>query len=178
MKVLKPILIIVVVIIGAVLISALFISKDFSHEESMTINASVTEVWNQTNTLEKMDTWSPWTSMDPDIVQDFTGVSGTVGSKNCWDSQHEDVGAGCQTITKIGAPYLLETHLDFTRPQESEGDAYLKLIEAEGGTTITWGIQSEFDYPFNFFLLFTSAEAMMGPSFQEGLGNLKAIVEG
>lgn len=177
MKVLKPILIIVVVVIGAVLISALFISKDFSHEESLTINAPVMEVWNHTNTLEKMDEWSPWTSQDPDIKLDFTGEAGTVGSKNCWDSQNENVGAGCQTITKVSAPYALETHLDFTRPQESQGDAYVRLAETDGGTTVTWGIESEFDYPFNFFLLFMSAEEMMGPDFQKGLGKLKDMVE-
>jgi len=176
MKVLKVLLIILVVIIALPLLIALGVDKDFSHEESLTINAPILQVWEKTNTLQKMDDWSPWTSMDPEIVQDFTGTAGTVGSKNCWDSQHPEVGAGCQTITKVSAPYLMETHLDFTRPQESEGDAYVKLEEVDGGTQVTWGIKSEFPYPMNILNLFMDAETAMGPSFQEGLGKLNDLV--
>lgn len=177
MKALKIIIILVVVLIGGVLISALFVDKDFSHEESVTVNAPVMEVWNSTNTLKKMDAWSPWTKKDPEIKQTFDGQAGSVGAKNCWDSQHEEVGAGCQTITKVEAPYLLESHLDFTRPYESEGDTYLKLEEVDGGTKVTWGMKSEMAYPMNIMNLFMSAEEAMGASFQEGLNSLKDIAE-
>ncbi len=178
MKALKIIGIILLILIGLPLIIALFVNKDFSHEESLTINAPVDEVWSSTNTLQKMDAWSPWTGRDPEIKQDYTGNEGTVGSKNCWDSQHPEVGAGCQTITKVGAPYLLETHLDFTRPYESQGDAYVKLEEDGNGTKVTWGIKSEFPYPMNLMNLMMDAEAAMGPDFQKGLNSLKTIVEG
>ncbi len=177
MKALKIIGIILVVLIGGVLVTALFVDKDFSHEESLTINAPIMEVWNETNTLKKMDAWSPWTKMDPNIDQSFTGEPGAVGSKNCWDSSNEDVGAGCQTITKVSAPNLLETRLDFTRPQESTGDAYVKLEEQGNSTTVTWGIKSEFPYPMNILNLKMSAEEALGPSFKEGLESLKSIVE-
>lgn len=177
MKALKVIGIILVVIIGGVLITALFVSKDFSHEESLSINAPINEVWESTNTLRKMDAWSPWTKLDPDIEQSFSGEPGAVNSKNCWDSQNENVGAGCQTITKVEAPHLLESKLEFTRPMESTGEAYLKLEETPGGTEVTWGIKSEMAYPMNILNLIMSAEESMGPSFVEGLESLKAIVE-
>jgi hypothetical protein len=177
MKALKIILIILVILIGIPLVIALFVDKDFSHEESLVINAPVTQVWNETNTLKKMDAWSPWTKKDPELEQTFEGAPGTVGAKNCWDSQHPEVGAGCQTITKVGAPYLLETRLDFSRPQESTGMAIIKLEESGSGTKVTWRMESEFDYPMNLINLFMTAEEAMGPSFQEGLGMLKDIVE-
>ena len=69
MKAVKIILIILVVLVGLPLIIALFVDKDFSHEESIVINAPINEVWNETNTLKKMDAWSPWTKMDDDIQQ-------------------------------------------------------------------------------------------------------------
>lgn len=177
MKALKIIGIILLIIIGLPLVIALFVDKDFSHEEKVSIDAPILKVWNQTNTLKQMDNWSPWTKKDPDITQSFTGAEGSVGAKNCWDSQHPEVGAGCQTITKVDAPYLLETHLDFTRPQESQGDAYVKLEESNGATVVTWGIKSEFDYPWNILNLLMSAEDAMGPSFKEGLGKLKELSE-
>lgn len=177
MKAVKIIIIVLVVLVGLPLIIALFVDKDFSHEESIVINAPINEVWNETNTLKKMDAWSPWTKMDDNIKQTFEGTAGTAGAKNCWDSQHPDVGAGCQTITKVEAPYLMESRLDFTRPNEATGKAILSLEEAEGGTKVTWRMESEFDYPANLINLMTSAEEAMGPMFKEGLGTLKVLAE-
>lgn len=177
MKALKIIGLILLIIIGLPLVIALFVSNDFSYEDQVSINAPIQKVWDQTNTLQKMDNWSPWGKKDPDLNQSFTGADGSVGSQNCWDSQHPEVGAGCQTITKVNAPYLLETRLDFTRPQESQGDGYVKLEESNGTTIVTWGIKSEFDYPMNILNLLMSAEDAMGPSFKEGLGKLKELSE-
>ncbi len=177
MKALKIIGIILAVIIGLPLIIALFVSNDFSYEQSITINAPIEQVWASTNSLEKMDEWSPWTAKDPDLEQSFTGTSGAVGSENCWDSQHPEVGAGCQTITKVEAPTLLESHLSFSRPNESEGDAYVKLAEKNGATEVTWGMVSELPYPFNLINLVMDAEAAMSGEFNKGLNRLKEIAE-
>lgn len=177
MKALKTVVIAVVVLIGGLLIAALFISKDFSYEKTVHIKAPVLQVWNHTNSLENMNAWSPWASIDPDMKQEYKGASGEVGSENCWDSQNENVGAGCQTITKVAAPYTLETHLHFTRPFESHGDAYVKLSESAGGTEVTWGMKSEMAYPMNLMKLFMSAEDAMSEDFTKGLNKLKSLSE-
>ncbi|WP_421750858.1 SRPBCC family protein [Croceimicrobium sp.] len=177
MKALKSVIIGVVVLIGALLLAALFVSKDFSYEQSVHIDAPVLQVWNHTNSLESMNDWSPWASIDPDMKQEYKGASGTVGSENCWDSENENVGAGCQTITKVAAPYTLETHLHFTRPFDSHGDAYVKLSESAGGTKVIWGMKSEMAYPMNIMNLFMSAEDAMSADFSKGLKKLKNLSE-
>lgn len=177
MKALKIIGLILLVLIGLPLLIATMVSKDFSYEQSITINAPVEQVWASTNSLEKMDLWSPWTARDPQLLQTFVGAEGSVGAKNCWDSQHPEVGAGCQTITKVEAPYLLESKLEFTRPNEATGDSYLKLKAVAGGTEITWGMISELPYPFNIINLWMPAEKAMKADFTAGLEKLKELAE-
>lgn len=177
MKALKVVGIILLVLIGLPLVLALFVSNDFSYEQSILINAPVEEVWANTNTLKKMDAWSPWTAKDPELSQTFEGSPGAVGEKNCWDSQSEAVGAGCQTITKVEAPYLLASHLDFSRPNEAEGEAYIRLKATENGTEVSWAMESSLPYPINLLNLIMPAEKAMGPDFTAGLNKLKSIVE-
>ncbi|MDA3905230.1 MAG: SRPBCC family protein [Bacteroidales bacterium] len=177
MKVLKYLGISLLGIIVVVLIVALFVPKDVVYEKSIRIDAPIEAVWENTNSLADMDKWSPWNEKDPEMQKGSSGVDGTIGAEQTWESDKKDVGKGKQTITNIVAPYLLETKLVFYTPYESEAKGYVKL-EVEGdGTKATWGFQSEMPYPFNISSLFMNMEDMMSDDFNKGLSKLKEICE-
>jgi len=164
-------------IIVLVLVVALFVSKDMVYEKSISIDAPIETVWENTNSLADMDKWNPWDEKDPTMVKGFSGVDGTIGAMQSWDSEVKEVGKGQQTIARIEAPSLFETELVFYTPYESEAIGYVKL-EVEGeGTKATWGFQSEMPYPFNVMALFTDMEDMMGEDWNKGLTKLKNISE-
>jgi hypothetical protein len=159
------------------LIAALFISKEVNYEKSIVINAPIEVVWEQVNSLEDLDKWSPWNDYDPNMKKEMTGTDGTIGAMESWESQVDQVGKGSQTITKIEAPNLFETNLKFYTPYESEAKAYIQLNEENSGTKVTWGFNSEMPYPMNMMKLFMNFEEAMDKDWNNGLAKLKSICE-
>ena len=155
---------------------ALFVSKDFNFESSVTINAPIDSVWMHTNNLVGLDSWSPWKEMDPTMKTDAGGVDGEVDAWQFWDSKNKDVGSGKQTIINIEAPHLFETYLEFYTPYNSEANGYVKLSTENDMTVASWGFKSIMPYPFNLMKLMYSEEDMKEP-FDKGLNKLKALSE-
>ena len=127
MKVLKGILVALVILIAIPLIAAIFVSKDLNYEKSIEIEAPIDHVWEQVNSLQDMDKWSPWNEYDPNMKKEWTGAEGAVGSSQSWESENENVGVGSQTIAKVEAPNLLETDLKFMVPFESAAKAFCEI---------------------------------------------------
>ena len=177
MRLIKPILIVVAVIVALPLVIALFVSGDFNYEKSITINAPVETVWTYTSSLEGLDKWNPWDEKDPNMKKTREGTDGQVGASQSWESDKDEVGAGKQTIAKIEAPNYFETDIKFLTPYESEAKGYVSLKKVEEGTEATWGFKSEMPYPFRIMKLFFDAEKQMGPEFEKGLNNLKSLAE-
>lgn len=175
MKALKIIGIVIVSIIAILLIAALFIPKDFAYEKSITINAPVDSVWNNTNSLSALDKWSPWNDHDPVMKKEITGIDGTVGAKQSWIS--DIAGSGSQTIVKITKPSYFETKLIFTDPYESKGIGFVKLVPEGEGTKVTWGMTGSMPYPFNFLNIFMDMEKNLGKDWDNGLSKLKELSE-
>ena len=53
--------------------------------------------------------------------------------------------------------------------------ASLDLEETSDGTKVTWGFDSQFGGFFKYFGLFM--DGMLGPTYEEGLTNLKQVAE-
>jgi len=177
MKTLKKIAVILLVILAIPLVIAIFISKDANYEKSIIINAPVETVWKNIATFDAQGKWSPWNEYDPAMKKSMTGVDGTIGAMQSWESDHEKVGKGSQTITNIVPLERVETDLLFLVPYESEAKGFIS-IKAEGnGTKVTWGFESEMPYPFNLMKLFMNLEEMMEEDWSYGLNKLKMLCE-
>jgi hypothetical protein len=177
MKILKYIGIALLVLIGIPLIAALFVSKDFNYEKSISINAPIDSVWVYTSSLNGLDKWSPWNDYDPKMKKTMTGTDGQVGAMSAWESDVDEVGKGSQTIKNIQQPNLFETTLKFYVPYESEAAAYVKLEPEGEGTKATWGFKSQMPYPMNFTMVVMDMGAMMDKDFTSGLSKLKVLCE-
>ena len=175
MKALKNIAIGLGLLVVLLLIVALFVPKNFSYEKSVTINAPVDSVWNNVNSLSALDKWSPWTDHDPQMKKELSGMDGTVGARQSWESNI--VGSGSQTIAAIEKPSLLETQLNFYKPYKSQGKAYVRLMAEGSGTKATWGMTGHMPYPMNLMHVFMNMDKMMGKDWDNGLSKLKKLSE-
>lgn len=143
-------------------------------ERSTTIDAPMDFVNEHINSLADMNEWSPWVDKDPEMTSSIEGEDGTVGAIYKW-SGNDDVGTGSQAITEIGEG-MIKTHLVFEGM--GEADATVKLEEADGKTTATWHYDQDVTFPGTIFMMFMDMEEMLGPDYQKGMDNLKALVEG
>jgi len=176
-KVLKIISFALLFIVIFSLVVALFVSNEMNYEKSITINAPIDSVWENINSLADLDKWSPWNDYDPNMKKEMFGTDGTIGAKQSWDSNNENVGKGSQTISKINAPTLFETDLKFYEPFESEANAYIRLVDEGSSTKVTWGFESEMNYPFNLMKLFMNMEEAMDKDWNNGLSKLRQLSE-
>lgn len=177
MKIIKYLAITFAAILILILVIALFVPNEMVYEKSININAPIETVWENTNSLSAMDKWSPWNAKDPEMVKEYAGVDGTVGSSQSWDSPVDEVGKGTQTVTKIEAPTLFETELAFVRPFESVAMGYVYLKVEANTTKATWGFKSEMPYPVNISILFMDLEKDMGDDWRKALNALKTMSE-
>lgn len=171
------ILYVILGIILLVLIAGLIISKDANYEKSIVIAADREKVWQFVYKLSEMDKWSPWSTKDPNMKSTLTGIDGTVGAKQSWESKMKNVGEGSQTISKLVKPSLVETKLEFIKPFKSKADAYINLSQEGNNTRVTWGFKSKMPYPMNLMKLFMNFEKAMDKDFGQGLNKLKELCE-
>lgn len=154
----------------------LFLPAQTHLEREIVIDAPASTIFDLVNGFERAGEWSPWMQIDPATVYTVTGPAQGVGAKQAWQSDHPDVGVGSQEITASIANERVETYLDFG-PQ-GDATAYFQLKpEDGGGTHVTWGFDTEFGMNIigRYFGLFF--ESMLGPSYEEGLANLKTLAE-
>ena len=177
MQVIKILAGIILGIIAIWLIAAAFIDGTFKFEKSVSINATPDQVWQQTNSLKAMDNWSPWNKFDPNMKKNWTGITGQVGEKNCWEG-NEAAGKGCQEVMKIHpANHQIDTKIVFLTPYESTNFASVKVTPEGNGSKATWDFSSEIPYPWTITKLFYDLEEMIGPDYLDGLNNLKKLSE-
>lgn len=170
MKILKKIVIALLAIIAIPLIVALFVSKDFKSEREIVINKPQNEVFDYIKYVRNQDNYGVWQLSDPEAKIVEEGTDGTVGYKYSWDGKK--VGKGSQTITNIIENEKLETALDFGFGEPAKSYIITEGI-APGQTKVTWGISGKTPYPWNLMGLFFD----LGKDFEQGLQNLKAILE-
>lgn len=178
MKILKPLLIAIAVIIAIPLIAALFLENEFNVSREITINKSKQEVWEYSKYLKNQNDWSVWGSMDPNMKVSFTGEDGTVGFVSAWESQHDSVGKGEQEITKIEEGKRIDYELRFMEPMAATNYAFMTFDSlAIDQTKVTWGFSGKMPYPMNAITLFVDFDEMLGKDFSLGLANLKTKLE-
>ncbi|HEY8389125.1 MAG TPA: SRPBCC family protein, partial [Parasegetibacter sp.] len=174
-KFFKIVGLILLILVVFVLISAIFIPKDLHVERNITIDAPREKVWDHVNTLQGLESWSPFSAHDPNIKNTFEGEPGAIGSVHKWESK--EVGTGTQTLSHIDPLNRVETDLHFIKPMEANATSFIQLGDEANSTKVTWGYDTRYNYPLNFMLLIFNMDKLMGKEFESGLSRLKSKVE-
>ena len=169
-------------IIGLLLLVAVILvfvtPGDYKVEREIVINKPKSDVYNYAKMLKNQNTWGPWVKKDPNIKMDYKGNDGEIGYIIGWDSQMENVGAGEQEIKKLVDGSRIDTEIRFKKPFESTNNAFMILEEATPTSTkVKWGFTGSMQKPMNLLLLTMDMDKEVGKDFNEGLTNLKTILE-
>lgn len=175
MRALKTILIILLALMGLFVILGLMGPRAFRVERSTVIAAPAEVVFARVGKLGEMKNWGPWQAMDKDQVQHIEGTDGTVGA--VWKWEGDTVGKGMQEIIAIEPNKSVRTRLTFLEPMKAVNEGTYDLEPLGDSTRITWGLQGENGLLGRVMGLFMDMDAMIGPDFERGLGNLKQLAE-
>ncbi len=172
MKALKIILVILVVIVGGYSAWMATLDSKYAVERTTVINAEPETVYATVSDFTTWSEWSKWHKQDPEMKITYGEKSAGEGATYSWDGEISK--KGTQSITAAVPNESLTTHIVFEGMGESDG--YWKFEPTEDGQTqVTWGFTGEF--PFFFRVFGKGMDASVGKDFEEGLANLKALVE-
>ena len=157
-----------------VLVAVLSFTLDgnFTVERSVVINATPAEVHPHINDFANWAAWSPFDKNDDTIVYTPGASSKGVGASRSWTSDNS--GNGSQKITKTDPQAGVWMDLDLDgQPAEV---AFL-FEPVEGGTKVTWHDQFEMEGAMKVVGV-VLVPMLLAPMFDQGLGDLKSVVEG
>lgn len=176
MRVLKWILGVVVVLAVVFVAGGFLMPREVTVTRDIVINAPAEEVFPLVNSLQEGQKWSPWLERDPDVELTYEGPESGVGNKMSWASEVDTVGNGTQEITVSTQNERVETALDFGTMGTAKA-AF--ILAADGaGTKVTWNLVSDMGNNPMGRWMGLMMDGWVGPDYEKGLGNLKALVEG
>ena len=176
MKVLKIIGIILLVVIVIVAVWVMTLSGETHLERNITINASVEKVFNVTNDFGQNKHWSPWFKIDPETVWTYSENTVGAGAYYTWSSENSNVGVGRQELLESVANERVKTQMEFDGGGTGTFTADF-IFEVDGkGTKLTWTFDGKAD-GIGDKIFIAMSEFILGPTYEEGLVNLKTYIE-
>ncbi|NND51315.1 MAG: SRPBCC family protein [Flavobacteriaceae bacterium] len=164
-------------IIAVIIILAIIAPKTYDVSRSIVINKARPQVYDYLRYVKNQDHWSPWKNKDPNMKQSYEGTDGEIGFVAKWEGNKE-VGMGEQELKHLVENERIVTALRFLKPWKSQSDGYFNLKEIDSGTTeVSWGFAGKNPIPFNIMMLFWNFEKAVGKDFDEGLSELKRVLE-
>lgn len=166
----------VVVLIAAVFAFAATRPDTFRVERSVTIQAPPAKVYALLDDFHQWTQWSPWERVDPDMKRVHGGPPRGKGALYGWDG-NKAVGKGQMEIVEADAPSRLRIKLDFLEPFEAHNTAEFTLTPQGDVTRVTWSMSGPNLFVGKLMSLVASMDRLVGPDFERGLANLKAVAE-
>jgi hypothetical protein len=150
--------------------------SEFSVTRTATMSAPAAEVFSQVNDFHNWEAWSPWAKLDPAARNSFAGAPAGTGAVFTWNG-NKNVGEGVMTITESRPSDLIRIKLEFLRPFKGTNTAEFTFKPDSNQTVVTWSMAGTKNFIVKAFGLFMSMDKMVGGQFEQGLANMKSIVE-
>jgi len=176
MRILKRIITFVFILGVVFVVGGMLLPRNVNVARSIEIDAPPEVVFPHVNSLKAAAEWSPWLGLDPSAQLTYEGPDEGVGAKLAWASEHPNVGNGSQEIVASEDNARVETALDFG--QMGTATASYVLVEKDGGTEITWDLGMDMGMGPMGRWFGLMMDGQVGPDYETGLQNLKALVEG
>ncbi len=177
MKFLKPLGWFLLSAIAVTTILSLVLPVKQRIKRSVTINAPVAQVYQLLSKLGNFNKWAVWNLHDSSMKNTISGTDGEVGAINSWVGDPAVSGEGKIEIIKLESNKKIECSITFIKPKKINAESDFGLEDINGQTKLTWQFDMMTPRPWNIFNLFSSLDSKMGKDFDEGLANLKALIE-
>lgn len=168
--------------ISAILLAAFFFGyvstrpDTFRVQRSAVIEAPAGEIFPFIEDLHKFAAWSPYEKLDPGMSRTFSGPKRGKGAVYEWQGKRA-AGKGRMEIAHTSAPHMAVMRLDFVKPFEAQNIVEFTLQTQGSSTRVTWAMRGANPYVAKLIQLLVNMDRMVGRDFEEGLANLKALVE-
>ena len=167
----------ITIVLGSVLLllsAALLLPSSYTVKRSIIINSPASEVYAMVANYKNWERWNPWVPMDASVKIKHSDPSFGVGSSWRWEGNK--IGSGkLITLDEIANKKII-SQMEFQVPYKMTSNEVWTFEEVEGGTKITWTDSGRLGYPFGRFLG-PFLDSKLGPDFERGLANIKAICE-
>jgi uncharacterized protein YndB with AHSA1/START domain len=163
----------IVVVFGAVVAMQ---PSEFRVARSATIAASAPIVFAQVNDFKKWRTWSPYDRLDPAMKKTYEGAPAGTGASYAWIGNSQ-AGEGRATITESRPNDLIRIKLDFVKPFDGTAFAEFAFKPEGERTTVEWSLSGGNSFLAKAVHLFMDMDKMVGGQFEDGLTQLKSVVE-
>jgi uncharacterized protein YndB with AHSA1/START domain len=173
LKILIPV---AVIVLGFLVVVAMQ-PADFRVTRTATIAAPAAAVFAQVNDFHNWQAWSPWEKMDPAMKRTYEGAPVGRGAIYAWVGNKE-VGEGRMTVTESRPNELIRIKLEFVKPFRATNVAEFSFEPRGDQTAVTWTMTGEKNFLTKAIHLFMNIDTMVGGSFETGLAQMKALVEG
>ncbi|WP_124642580.1 SRPBCC family protein [Amniculibacterium aquaticum] len=171
MNIFKKVLIGLLIVTALIFIAALVAPKKFHAKGETTINKPISEVYNYVKSIKTQEEYSIWFEEDPNIIKNYYGKDGEIGSGLKWQS--EIVGNGEQKIKNLSENKKVEIDLYLMDNSKANHLVYEMDELSPNKTKLTIEVDGETPIPFNLMSLMYD----MNASFQQNADNLKKVLE-
>jgi uncharacterized protein YndB with AHSA1/START domain len=151
-----------------------FLPSKFEVQRAIEISAPPEKVYDHVVDTRQWKNWTAWNQRDPGMRIVYSGPPFGIGAKWSWESKTE--GKGAMEFTRVEPNRRVEYKLTFADFNMTASGAL--ILEPVGqGTMVTW--TNAGDTGANPLKHYISAmmDRLVGPDFEQGLANLKALAE-
>lgn len=175
-RILGAVAVALAVMLGLFLIIVAMQPAEFRITRSATMKAGPAGVFAEVNNFHNWEAWSPWAKLDPNAKAEFAGPESGEGAKFSW-SGNDKIGQGTQTIVESKPDERIRIRLDFEKPMKDTSEAEFTFKPQDDQTQVTWSMSGKKNFVGKAVCMFMNMDKMVGGEFENGLVNLKAIVE-
>jgi hypothetical protein len=166
----------IALVLGVVLAVAATRPDSFRVQRTASIKAAPDKIFPHINDLHAFNAWNPFNKKDPNIKGSYSGAAHGAGAAYAFDG-NSDVGRGRIEITDSRPNSEVRMNLHMLAPMEGRNVVEFTLNPKGDSTNVSWAIQGPMPYVSKVLALFCDMDAMIGKEFEQGLADLKTIVE-
>jgi hypothetical protein len=176
MVMVETILIALALIIFVLLIIVALQPSEFRVVRTAAMAAPAPAVFAQVNDFHNWEAWSPWAKLDPAMKQSYEGPPAGTGAIYTWNGSKQ-VGEGRMTITESRPSDLVRINLEFFKPFAANNLTEFTFRPAGNHTEVTWNMTGKNNFIAKAIHLFMNMDKMVGGQFEQGLAQMKSVVE-
>jgi uncharacterized protein YndB with AHSA1/START domain len=174
LKLLKWVVIVLVALVVLLFAGGYALSPEFRAVRSTTVAATPEKVYALLADPREWKRWTVWNQRDPAMAITYSGPPAGVGAAWEWKSKTE--GDGKMSFTAAEPGKRLGYDLFFPDFGTTSSGA-LELAAEGNGTKVTWTMNGNMGSNPLFRWIALFGDKMVGPDFEAGLANLKALAE-
>lgn len=162
------------VLITVFILAGLILPADIFIKRRIEIQASPEQVHYYVDNLAMWPLWSPWLELDPNIQIILGQPESGVGASQQW---HDDNGGGRLIFTKSHPSQGIQYDLYIANSSEKYAAKMNYRVINETVTEVSWIMSGKMATPIIGAYLALAADIMIGDDFEQGLKQLKQVVE-